>query len=132
MPHAGRMVLLEEVDRWDAGGIVCRTRSHCDPVNPLRASGRLAAVCGIEYALQAAALHGALMQGGARQDAGYAASLRGVTLNVYRLDDQTLGALTVEARLQARERFGMVYDFALRSEAGATLLEGRASIALPR
>ena len=132
MPHAGQMVLLDEIVRWDATGIVCRASSHLDAANPLRAEGRLAAVCGIEYALQAAALHGALLAGGAAQPAGYAASLRSVSLAVERLDDAALGRLTVEALLQAQERFGMVYEFAVRSVAGLVLVSGRASIALPR
>ncbi len=132
MPHAGAMVLLDQVVHWDGDGIVCRARSHLDPANPLRHAGRLAALCGIEYALQAAALHGGLVAGGTAQRAGYAASLRGVTLLADRLDDPALGALEVAARLEAQERFGMVYSFTVSSEGGTLLLSGRASVALPR
>ncbi|GAC1484888.1 MAG: hypothetical protein NVS2B11_10620 [Acetobacteraceae bacterium] len=126
------MVLLDHVERWDDGAVLCRTLSHLRDGNPLRRDGRLHAVCGIEYGLQAAALHGALRAGGVAQKAGYAASLRGVVLHADRLDDPALGALLVEARLEAQETFGMVYGFELRSEAGDLLLTGRASIALPR
>lgn len=132
MPHAGAMVLLDRVERWDAHSVLCRARSHLDPRNPLRRGARLAAVCGIEYGLQAAALHGALCAGGVPQPAGYAASLRSVALGLDRLDDPALGELLVAARLEAQERFGMVYAFELRSEAGTALLSGRASIGLPR
>lgn len=132
MPHAGAMVLLDRVERWDMGFVLCRARSHLDPANPLRHAGRLAALCGIEYGLQAAALHGALVAGGVAQRAGYAASLREVTLSADRLDDEAFGELLVEARVEAQERFGMVYAFAVHSEAGAPLVRGRASIALPR
>jgi predicted hotdog family 3-hydroxylacyl-ACP dehydratase len=125
------MVLLDRLERWDAVSVLCRTRSHLDPSNPLRRGGRLATVCGIEYGLQAAALHGALMAGIA-QPAGYAASLRGVVLNAVRLDDPAFGELTVEARLEAQERFGMVYAFTVQGDSGAILVGGRASIALPR
>ncbi|HYZ64492.1 MAG TPA: phosphotransferase [Acetobacteraceae bacterium] len=131
MPHAGSMVLLDRVERWDSASVLCRTRSHLDPANPLRHAGRLAALCGIEYGLQAAALHGGL-QAGAAQQAGYAASLRGVILHVDRLDDPALGELRVEATLETQERFGIVYAFEVRSDAGAPLVAGRASIALPR
>ena len=126
------MALLDALERWDAHTILCRARSHLDPVNPLRRNGRLAALCGIEYGLQAAALHGALRAGGVAQPAGYVASLRAVTISIDRLDDPAIGALRIEAVLAAEERFGMVYDFAIRSEAEAPLLAGRASIALPR
>ena len=132
MPHAGAMVLLDRVVRWDADRIVCGARSHLDPANPLREAGRLACLCGVEYALQAAALHGALLAGGTAQRAGYAASLRNIVLHAARLDDEALGRLAIQASLASRETFGMVYDFAVDSAAGAPLLAGRFSIALPR
>lgn len=132
LPHAGRMVLLDRIERWDESSAICRTRSHLDPANPLRHGGRLAGLCGIEYGLQAAALHGALIANGAPQPAGYAASLRAVTITPDRLDDPALGELVVEARLEAQERFGVLYGFEIRSQAGAVLLSGRASVALPR
>ncbi len=126
------MVLLDRLERWDAQSVLCRTRSHLDPANPLRRNGRLAGLCGIEYGLQAAALHGALLAGGVAQAAGYAASLRSVALDVERLDDPAFGALRVQARLEVQERFGMVYEFEVCSEADAILVAGRASVALPR
>ena len=121
--------MLERVERWDDRAILCRTRTHLDPANPLRHQGRLAAICGVEYGLQAAALHGGL-RAGAAQPAGYVASLRGVSVHVDRLDDPSFGELLVEARLEAQEAFGMLYAFELR--AGAKLLSGTAAIALPR
>lgn len=132
MPHAGAMVLLERVVRWDADHIVCGARSHLDLANPLRKGGRLASICGVEYALQAAALHGALRAGGQAQRAGYAASLRNIALHVDRLDDEALGQLSIQATMASQETFGMVYDFNVDSAAGTPLLAGRFSIALPR
>jgi predicted hotdog family 3-hydroxylacyl-ACP dehydratase len=132
MPHAGAMVLLDRVVRWDQAGILCAARSHLDPANPLRHAGRLASVCGIEYALQAAALHGALLANGQKQPAGYAASLRAIALNAERLDDEALGELSIAATLATSEAFGMVYDFTVASAASVPLLSGRFSIALPR
>ena len=55
------MCLLDEVLTWDATQIRCRSATHRVPDNPLRAHGRLGAVCGIEYAAQAMAVHGALV-----------------------------------------------------------------------
>jgi predicted hotdog family 3-hydroxylacyl-ACP dehydratase len=92
----------------------------------------LAAVAGIEYGMQAAALHGGLIAGGKRQPTGYLASLRGVALHVARLDDSAFGALRVEARLQRQEAGGLIYDFELRAEDGRPLVSGRAAIAFPR
>jgi predicted hotdog family 3-hydroxylacyl-ACP dehydratase len=132
VPHSGGMVLLDSVVSWDGGGILCRTRSHLDGANPLRRAGRLAATCGIEYALQAAALHGGLAAGGVAQVAGFLAALRDVALHVERLDDAAIGDLHVAARLERHEAGGSIYALELRSAAGAVLLSGRAIIALPR
>jgi predicted hotdog family 3-hydroxylacyl-ACP dehydratase len=131
VPHAGAMVLLDRVEAWDGEGILCRTLSHMDIANPLRRQGRLGACCGLEYALQAAALHGALIAGGVAQRAGYAAALRAVTLHVDRLDDPKFGELRVTARLEREEGHGVIYALEVQTAAGAALLSGRAVIALP-
>ena len=131
VPHAGAMVLLDRVEMWDADGILCRARSHLDAANPLRRDGRLSACCGLEYALQAAALHGALRAGGVAQRAGYVAALRAVSLTVERLDVAAFGDLRVSARLERQETAGLIYTLALHAADGAPLLSGRATIALP-
>lgn len=61
IPHKGRMCLLDAVVSWDATRIRCRSASHRAPDHPLRAHGRLGIACGIEYAAQAMAVHGALV-----------------------------------------------------------------------
>jgi len=55
------MCLLDEVLSWNATRVQCRSSTHRDASNPLRNRGCLAAVCGIEYAAQAMAVHGALI-----------------------------------------------------------------------
>ena len=130
VPHAGAMCLLDRVLAWSADDILCAARSHLDPENPLRRAGRLAALCGLEYALQAAALHGALRDG-RPQPAGYAASLRDVTLHADRLDDPAHGELRVAATLEQAESGGMLYALRVAAEGGAPLVDGRAAIALP-
>lgn len=131
IPHAGAMCLLDEAISWTAQAILCRTLSHLDPANPLRRAGRLHALCGAEYALQAAALHGALRADGTPQPAGYLAALRGVALGADRLDDPAHGALRVEAVLQAQEASGLVYDLRVRAQDGRPLLDARGTVALP-
>ncbi len=131
VPHAGAMVLLDRVEAWDACHILCRARSHLDGANPLRRDGRLATCCGIEYALQAAALHGALIAGGVVQRAGYVAALRAVALHVDRLDMASFGELRVGARLERQEATGIIYALEIQTADGTPLLSGRATIALP-
>lgn len=124
------MILLDSIEHWDQGKIICRAHSHLDPANPLRRQGRLPAICALEYALQAAALHGALRAGGVAQAAGYVASLRHVRLATPQLDDPA--PLRVQAQLEAEEQFGMIYALIISTDAGTPLVTARASIALPR
>jgi predicted hotdog family 3-hydroxylacyl-ACP dehydratase len=129
IPHQGAMCLVDEVSEWSDSAIACRTCSHLSPDNPLRRSGRLHGICGIEYGLQAAALHGALLAGN-RQPVGYLAGLRSVDIVAARLDDTSIGALHVTAQLELRDVSGLIYCFQLRSSRGAKLLTGRATILL--
>ena len=124
------MVMLDDIVTWDDGRIVCRSRRHLDPANPLRHRGRLSTLAGAEFCLQAAALHGGLIAGAA-QPPGYVASLRALVLAVDHLDDPAFESLIVEAVREAQEPSGMSYSLHLRTESGATLLTARATIKLP-
>lgn len=127
IPHQGDMCLLERVEKWDEQRIRCIARNHRAIDNPLRMHGRLAAACGIEYAAQAMAVHGALTaQQQSRPRVGFLASVRGVTLHVGRLDDIATD-LQVEAERFSGDGNNVLYDFAVRAE-GCTLLEGRAAV----
>jgi predicted hotdog family 3-hydroxylacyl-ACP dehydratase len=142
IPHKGRMCLLDEVLNWDATQIRCRSTTHRTVDNPLRAHGRLGAVCGIEYAAQAMAVHGALVGASAPlassmsvqvrdslgASVGYLASVRGVTLHVGRLDDLDTDLIACAERLAGDART-VLYEFTVRS-AAQLLLEGRASIVI--
>lgn len=133
VPHQGAMCLLDRVESWTADLILCHATSHRAPDHPLRRDGLLPAVCGVEYALQAMALHGALSgdaEGGARASRpGYLASLRGLDLAVDRLDD-IAGDLAIEAVALAREARGFTYAFSIAG-GGRTLLSGQATVILP-
>jgi len=136
IPHQGRMCLLECVSAWDARQIRCEASSHRDSSNPLRAHGRLGAACGIEYAAQAMAVHGALLAeagantGAARQEPtmGYLVSVRGVTLHVDRLDDLS-DALTIHAERLSGDSSTVLYSFTLHA-GRRLLLGGRAAVIL--
>ena len=129
IPHHGRMCLLDEVVEWDGRHIRCRSATHRLPDHPLRSQGRLGVACGIEYAAQAMAAHGALSgetaQSG-RPEAGFLASLRDVRLYVLRLDDCDTD-LHCEAVLVAGNQGSALYEFALQSGA-RQLLSGRATV----
>ena len=131
IPHAGSMCLLESVLSWSDDAITCLATSHLDLANPLRSRGRLPAVAGIEYALQAAAVHGAL-RGGAPQPPGYVASLRMAELTTDPLDDPSLGTLHAHAQLEHGDGNGLLYEIRLTAQDGRVLLAGRAAIMLQR
>lgn len=130
IPHQGSMCLLDHVESWDEQGIRCRAGSHRAADNPLRAQDRLGAACGIEYAAQAMAVHGALQapHDSVSPRAGYLVSVRGVQLHVARLDD-IAEDLLVEARCVTRSENNVLYQFSI-SAAGRRLLEGRAAVVL--
>jgi predicted hotdog family 3-hydroxylacyl-ACP dehydratase len=134
------MCLLDEVLAWDAAHIRCRSNTHRAADNPLRAHGRLGAACGIEYAAQAMAVHGALiaasaplastvsshLRGSIGAAVGYLASVRNVALHVSRLDDLEEELIAAAERVTGDGRT-VLYEFSV-SSAGRLLLSGRASI----
>lgn len=129
IPHAGAMCLLDGVIAWDDTSIRCRTARHRDRDNPLRKDGRLATVCGIEFAAQAMAVHGALAGGVAgRPRAGYLASIRDLVCRAERLDLLT-GDLVIEAERLMGDEARVIYQFTLRS-GDDEVLSGRAAVVL--
>jgi predicted hotdog family 3-hydroxylacyl-ACP dehydratase len=129
IPHHGRMCLLDEVIAWSAAGISCRSSTHREADNPLRAHGRLGVACGIEYAAQAMAVHGALVAGAPAAGApaaGFLAAVRDVRFHSLRLDD-VQGDLICDAVRMAGDATTALYQFELRSDA-ALLLRGRATV----
>jgi predicted hotdog family 3-hydroxylacyl-ACP dehydratase len=134
IPHQGRMCLLDEVIAWDARHIRCSTGTHRALDNPLRSHDRLGIACGIEYAAQAMALHGALASAaagataGAAARAGLLAGVRDVRLHVTRLDDIE-SDLFCEVTHVAGDNLTALYEFALRDKDNS-LLTGRASVVL--
>jgi predicted hotdog family 3-hydroxylacyl-ACP dehydratase len=122
------MCLLDRVEAWDEQHIRCRTGTHRDPGNPLRAFGRLGAACGIEYAAQAMAVHGVLLAptGSTIARVGYLVSVRDAQLHVPRLDD-IAADLEVGASCILRGGNTVLYRFSVTA-AGILLLQGRATI----
>ena len=130
IPHKGTMCLLEEVLDWSPASIRCRANSHRSLGNPLRWHGRLGAACGIEYAAQAMAVHGALLLDSDEVRAGKLASARGVTLRVARLDD-CMGDLIATAHRVHGGAAMVLYNFTV-ADSSRVLLAGRATIAFTR
>jgi predicted hotdog family 3-hydroxylacyl-ACP dehydratase len=122
------MCLLDSVETWDDTTISCRTSTHRDQRNPLRARGRLTVSAGLEYAAQAMGAHVGLVDGSRRSEnqIGYVGGVRDVTFSVNRLDDLA-GDLTVEATRMVEGENSYMYRFTV-SHSGLAIIEGRASI----
>lgn len=112
LPHRGSMVLLERVTRFDPDEIECTASSHRDPANPLRHMNCLPAHAAIEYAAQAAGVHGGLLNRQLHRDApthkGYLAVVSNLRWHVERLDDLP-GDLEIRARRTAMTAGGVAY-----------------------
>lgn len=130
IPHQGGMCLWDEVVEWDASRIRLRARNHRDPAHPLRSGGRLHAVHLCEYGAQAMAVHGGLRAGdaGGRARPGVLVALRGVTLQVERIDDLD-GDLECEAHPVAETAGSQQYAFRITHD-GELIAEGRAAVML--
>lgn len=130
IPHQGSMCLLDKVETWDQEKIVCRASSHHAVDNPLRAHGQLGIACGIEYAAQAMAVHGALLAPveSERSRVGYLVSVRGVTMAVTRLDNIQADLLITASCIMSSEN-NILYQFSVSADE-KLLLEGRAAVVL--
>ena len=135
IPHQGSMCLLDRVIAWDSQQIRCEAGSHRAAGNPLRAFGRLGSACGVEYAAQAMAVHGALMAEAQTADntsaspkSGYLASIRGLTLHVERLDNLE-ELLLIHAERLSGDDHTILYSFSLHA-GSAMLVSGRAVVVL--
>ena len=110
IPHSGRMCLLDRVLKWDAHGIRCSATSHRDKDNPLREAGGLAALAGIEYAAQAAAVHGAMLLDEVVPRSGVLAALKNVTASRLWLHEINED-IVVEASLLHGDPAGGIFSF---------------------
>lgn len=152
LPHAGAMMLLDEMLECEPHRIVCRCDSHRRPDHPMRTDAGLGSASAVEYAAQAMALHAALQASQQAQppkltpsaadaspsaadtspsaaDAsphGVLASVRALRLNVERLDD-IAADLIVTATLHSGDAQSAMYEFCVTADA-RDLVSGRASV----
>ena len=128
IPHAGTMCQLDKVVTWNAGSIRCLTAHHRNRGNPLRrADGKLGAICAVEFAAQAMALHGRLVaETKGEPKPGFIASVRDVRLHTPYLDE-VAGDIVIDVQLLVGDGSSATYAFTLRS-AERMLGRGRATV----
>ncbi len=129
IPHTGSMCLLDGVLERDTQRIRCVSSSHRDTDNPLRSGDELSALCGIEYAAQAMAVHGAWdAQFDSKPRAGYLAAVRDVTCHTMRLDNLS-DDLVIEAERIMGDAARVIYQFSIHAGT-AKIMSGRATVVL--
>ena len=128
VPHAGAMCLLDSVQRWDATTIICQAAAPT-PDHPLARAQRVSAVVAVEYAAQAAAVHGSLLDDTDSPRAGMLSKLTEVELSAAGLDAAS-GPLTIRAELLSRVAAGCMYTFEV-SDPRACVARGRLLVAFP-
>jgi predicted hotdog family 3-hydroxylacyl-ACP dehydratase len=126
IPHAGAMCLLDAVQRWDATTIVCQAAAPT-PTHPLARGEGVPAVAAVEYAAQAAAVHGSLLEPAASPRNGLLAKLADVELSAAVLGAAG-GPLRVRAELLSRIESGCMYAFEV-SDGEARVARGRLLVA---
>ena len=114
VPHAGTMCLLDAVTQWDAVHIACRAAAP-SAAHPLARDGIVPAVVAIEYAAQATAVHGTLLDEQAAPRDGVLAKLSDVELHSARIPFDA-GPLAVRAELISRGAAGCLYGFVVATE----------------
>ncbi|HVE54872.1 MAG TPA: hydroxymyristoyl-ACP dehydratase [Ramlibacter sp.] len=126
VPHSGAMCLLDEVTGWTPTAITCSSAAPT-VAHPLARAGALSAIAATEYAAQATAVHGALLEQARRPRAGMLAALVDVQLGqAVRVGG---AALSIEAELLSRSAAGCLYTFRVSAES-APVASGRLMVAL--
>lgn len=127
IPHAGDMVLLDHIVSCQADSLHARTASHLEAGNPLRHWQKLPISAGIEYAAQAAAVHGALTaQPSGANRPGFLALVKETRWYVDRLDDITF-ELDIRVTQLSVQPASVMYSFQVSAEEN-TLLTGRLAV----
>jgi predicted hotdog family 3-hydroxylacyl-ACP dehydratase len=129
IPHTGSMYLLDGVLACDAQRIRCISSSHRDTANPMRSGDALLALCGIEYAAQAMAVHGAWdAKFDSKPRAGYLAALRDVSCDTMRLDTLS-DDLIIDAEKVMGDEARVIYQFSIHAGT-QKIMSGRATVVL--
>ena len=130
IPHSGDMCLLHSVKAWSASHIHCDANSHKQLNNPLRLQNQLSSVCGVEYAAQTMAVHGALIAptDNTMPRVGYLVSIRNTLIEVPRLDD-IQSDLQIHAECLSASEHNLMYEFKIMADQ-QMILSGRAAVVL--
>jgi predicted hotdog family 3-hydroxylacyl-ACP dehydratase len=126
VPHSEAMCLLDSVQHWDATTIDCRAAAPTTE-HPLARASVVPAIAALEYAAQAAAVHGSLLDASATPRAGLLAKLSDVEL-APQAALRPAEALSIHAELLVRAAAGCLYSFEV-SQGRGLVARGRLMVA---
>lgn len=130
VPHAGNMVLLDQVIDFDAEHIHCRATINPAADHPLAVNRRLPATALAEYGAQAMAVHGGLLaEPGAPPKPGRLVALGQLDLAIDGLDRQV--EVDVFGWRLGGDDAGNLYKFEIRDRQ-STLARGKATVMFMR
>jgi predicted hotdog family 3-hydroxylacyl-ACP dehydratase len=127
VPHAGAMCLLDCVTQWSPASISCTSPAPAAG-HPLAGKRGVPAIVATEYAAQATAVHGALIEDANAPRAGMLATLMDVQLATATIPSDG-GPLAIRVDLLGRSAAGCMYSFEVGT-ARATIASGRLLVAL--
>lgn len=127
VPQAGAMCLLDAVVAWDAARIACRAPAP-DAAHPLAREGEVHAVIAAEYAAQASAVHGALIEADDAPRAGMLVKLSQIDLHHVAIAADG-GPLEVRAELLTRSAQACAYAFEVANAGQGVIANGRLMVA---
>ena len=128
VPHCGSMCLLDSVLQWDPEHILCKGALP-EQQHPLARHHQLPTTAAIEYAAQATAVHGALLDANNAQKPGVLAKLSDI-----QLESEWIGheehPLNIAVTLLSRSESGCLYTFRVWGSC-KPLASGQLMIAFP-
>lgn len=129
VPHAGDMVLIDEIVSWNEHTVHCRSRIEASADHPLAREDRLPAEALGEYGAQAMAIHGGLSaEEGEPVRPGLLASLGKLDLAVDHVECPCV--LDIRAMRLGGDAAGVVYEFSIET-GGLEVACGRATVMFP-
>ncbi len=123
IPHGNAMSVLDRIIHWDESTLLAETKAHQRKDNPLY-DDSISTVLLVEYAAQAAAVHGRLNEAGLEPDRpAYVGAFKNIKIHVAKLSD-VIGVLTIRVVCVLSETGGAIYEMHIRSQKGM-IIEGR-------
>lgn len=128
IPHGRGMSMISEVVAWDANTIHCRSDRLSEPENPLSENGELTAIVLIEYAAQAAAVHGALLNSALGENRpAYIGAVKNIELFVQQANNRE--SIDIHADCLMNNGAGAIYEVAIQQQ--QMLLRGKLILSQP-